>query len=59
MFKNLEIGRYKTCGHGHPHYDRDGHYDEVMCDLMMGFCGQDVCPLDKLDEAERKAQDER
>ena len=45
---NLESGRYKTCGHGHPYYNQDGHYDEVACDLAKGyFCGDSPCPLDE------------
>ncbi len=54
---NLESGRYKTCGHAHPYYDQDGHYDEVACDLFKGMCGDEECPLDRIDNAEAKYED--
>lgn len=48
-FKNLEDGKYKTCGYGDPIYDRDGDRDnyEVACkhDLSTGYCGDIDCPI--------------
>lgn len=58
-FSNLETGRYKTCGHGHPYYDESGHYDEVACDSMKGFCGDDRCPLDGADGGHIITQEDR
>ncbi len=58
MDKDLVEGRYKTCGYGHPVYDRDGHFEEVACghDKSTGFCGEIVCPMDK-NEVENKYGD--
>jgi hypothetical protein len=40
---------YKTCGHSHPLYDMDGHYDEVSCDVDGEMCLDRPCPLNQLD----------
>ncbi len=54
---NLTTGRYKTCGHAHPYYDQEGHYDEVACDLVKEYCcGDGICPLDKIDEVELRRE---
>ena len=53
----LTTGRYKTCGHGHPYYNQEGEFDEVTCDLIKEyFCGEGICPLDKIDEAEQRRE---
>ena len=43
---------YKTCGHGHPYYNQEGEYDEVMCDLKKDFCHDSDCPLDAIDKVD-------
>ena len=46
-----DIPRYKTCGYGHPIYNQEGEYDEVICGHSKehNYCGDFLCPLDSQD----------